>query len=124
MTDPDRATLDEAVLDELLASVEGDRAFVVELIEAYLADSAGHVEAIGAAVTAGDAEALVRPAHTLKSSSATLGASQLAATARELEMAARDGSLAGAGEEAAKRVRDEWTTTSDALRAWVAADGA
>ncbi len=124
MSEPDSATLDATVLDELLASVEGDRDFVVELIEAYLADSASHVEAIDAAVAAGDTEALVRPAHTLKSSSATLGASRLAATARELELTARSGSLAGAGEDAAKRVHDEWTTTSEALRAWVAEGGA
>lgn len=124
MTEPDALALDGTVLDELLASVEGDRGFVVELIEAYLADSAGHVDSIDAAVAAGDLEALVRPAHTLKSSSATLGALQLAGTARELEMAARDGSLAGAGEGAARRVRDEWNTASEVLRAWVAEGGA
>ncbi len=124
MSEPGAATLDTTVLDELLASVEGDRSFVVELVEAYLSDSAGHVDAIEAAVAAGDPDALVRPAHTLKSSSATLGASRLAVTARELEVAARSGSLAGGADDAAQRVRDEWSTTSDALRAWVAAGGA
>ncbi len=121
MTEPDATTLDATVLEELRASVEGDRSFVVELIEAYLADGAGHVKAIEGARSADDAEAMVRPAHTLKSSSATLGAARLAATARELEMAARTGSLAGKGTTAAERVQAEWEATSDALRSWIAA---
>ena len=96
MPDPDQGqppVLDEATLAELSASVEGDRAFVVELINAYLADGGAQVDAIEAAVAADDAEALVRPAHTLKSSSATVGALRLAAASRELEMAGRSGSL-------------------------------
>lgn len=122
MSEPDTPILDTAVLDELRASVDGDRTFVVELIEAYLADGAIHVAAIDAARATDDAEAMVRPAHTLKSSSATLGATRLAATSRELEMAAKSGSLTGAGAAAAARIPGEWTTTTDALRAWVAAD--
>ena len=39
----------------------------------------------------GDAAAIVRPAHTLKSSSAALGALRLAQIAREIEMAGRAG---------------------------------
>lgn len=120
MSDPDTPTLDTAVLDELSASVDGDRTFVVELIEAYLADGAIHVAAIDAARASDDAEAMVRPAHTLKSSSATVGAARLAATSRELEMAGRSGSLSGAGEAAAARVASEWSATTDALRAWIA----
>ncbi len=120
MSDPETPTLDAGTLDELRASVDGDRGFVVELIEAYLADGGTHVAAIEAARAADDAEGMVRPSHTLKSSSATVGAARLAGTSRELEMAARSGSLAGAGEEAAARVRSEWEATSEALRAWIA----
>ena len=123
MSEHDPALLDTSVLDELRASVEGDRDFVVELIEAYLADGATHVAAIDAALETDSAEALVRPAHTLKSSSATVGAMRLAATARELEMTGRSGSLAEAG-EAAGRVADEWRATSEALRGWISSDDA
>ena len=35
MSDSDTPDLDERILDDLLASVEGDRAFVIDLIEAY-----------------------------------------------------------------------------------------
>lgn len=124
MTGPEGETLDEAVLDELRASVQGDRAFVVELIEAYLADGAAHIEAIGTAVDADDADALVRPAHTLKSSSATLGARRIGATARELEMLGRSGTLGSGVGELVGRVREDWPATTAALRAWAGREGA
>ena len=58
-----------------------------ELVDAYLAEAPAHLDAIEAAVAAGDAAALVRPAHTLKSSSATLGAMRARRDGRD----ARDG---------------------------------
>src|SRR5574338_577980 len=91
---PDLLLVDEAVLADLLASTGDDPAFVRELLETYLAETPDQLAAIRAAIEADDAEALVRPAHTLKSSSATLGAMRLSALARELEMAGRSGSLA------------------------------
>ena len=45
-----------------------------------------------------DLDAFRRAAHSLKSNSETLGATGLAALARELETMARAGSLHGAGE--------------------------
>ena len=124
MTGPEAETLDEAVLNELRASVQGDRAFVVELIEAYLVDGAAHIEAIGAAVDAGDADALVRPAHTLKSSSATLGAARISATARELELLGRSGALGSGVGDLVGRVREDWPATAAALRSWAGREGA
>ena len=124
MTGPDAEVLNEGVLDELRASVQGDRAFVVELIEAYLVDGAAHIEAIGAAADARDADALVRPAHTLKSSSATLGAARLSTTARELETLGRSGALDSTVGDLVGRVREEWPVTAAALRGWAAREGA
>jgi HPt (histidine-containing phosphotransfer) domain-containing protein len=113
--------IDDGVLAELRASVESDMAFVRDLVDAYIADSAGCIDAIEAAVAAGDAEALVRPAHTLKSSSATVGAMPLSATARTLETAARSRALDDEETQAAAaRIRGEWEAASVALRAWLA----
>jgi HPt (histidine-containing phosphotransfer) domain-containing protein len=115
--------LDLGVIDGLRASVEGDTAFVIELIEAFLADSAMQLDAIEAAVAAGDAEATVRPAHTLKSASATLGAMPLSVAARTLEMAGRSGSLdADDARAAAASIRGEWEAAAAALHAWSAAN--
>lgn len=118
MSAPDSTALDRAVLDELLASVGHDRDFVRQLIDAYVTDSAELVAAVEAAVAADDAAALVRPAHTLKSSSATVGAARLSALARELEAAGRAGDLDPAARDQAARARDEWTTATAALRIW------
>ena len=124
MTGPEAVILDEAVLDELRASVQGDHAFVVELIEAYVVDGAGHIEAMASAVDASDAEALVRPAHTLKSSSATLGAAHVATIARELEMRGRSGTLGPAVGDLLGVVRGQWPATIAALRAWAVRESA
>jgi HPt (histidine-containing phosphotransfer) domain-containing protein len=122
VTEPAREALDIDALDGLRASVEGDTAFVIELIDAFLADSASQLTAIEAAVAAGDADALVRPAHTLKSASATLGAVRLSATARTLEMAGRAGEVGGAdARAAADAIRAEWHAAATALRAWAEA---
>ena len=122
--EPDLPILDEATLSEVRESVEGDTAFVGELITAYLADGTAHLTAIEAAVAAGDAAALVRPAHTLKSSSATVGAMRLSARARRLEEAGRSGSIDDeATRTDAGALAADWQATSDALRAWASEAG-
>lgn len=120
MSEPETPVLDETVLADLGASVNDDRSFVVELIEAFLADGEQHLAAIDAAHADADAEAMVRPAHTLKSSSATVGAMRLSATARELEMASRSGALDEATSERVARLHADWKASADALRAWAA----
>jgi HPt (histidine-containing phosphotransfer) domain-containing protein len=115
---PDLPVVDETVLAELLASTGDDPAFVRELLETYLAETPDQLAAIRAAIEADDAEALVRPAHTLKSSSATLGAMRLSALARELEMAGRSGSLAADAGELLQAAVDTWAATSEGLEVW------
>lgn len=113
--------VDDGVLAELRASVQDDTAFVSDLIDAYVADGAQLLDAIEAAVQALDAEALIRPAHTLKSSSATLGAMALSASARTLEMAGRAGTLDDpAARDAAARIHGEWEAATAAMREWIA----
>ncbi len=119
MPDPDLPVLDESVLDDLLATTEDDRAFVEELVRTYLSDTPALVDGVESAATADDAAALVRPAHTIKSSSATVGAARLSALARELELAARSGALDAAARDGLEQVRAEWTAASDALQAWL-----
>ena len=63
-----------------------------------LADAPEQLEALNASLAAGDVAGLVRPAHTLKSASASLGALGLAELCRQLELAAKAGSLEGAAE--------------------------
>ncbi len=109
----DESIIDRAVFGELLASVGGDAEFMGELIDTYLCDSDGLLAQLRGALATGDLERFRRAAHSLKSSSASFGASGLAAQARALEMMARAGSLDGAeaevsgAEESYTRVRAE-----------------
>ena len=119
MSDADVPVLDETVLDELRATTGDDAAFVRELVETYLADVPDQLSGITDAVGANDAAALVRPAHTLKSSSATVGAMRLAAVARELEMAGRSGALDGSAAAGAETANAEWRAASEAFATWL-----
>jgi len=122
MSTDDVTTLDISVLAALLDSVGGDQAFVADLVETYLADGADQLAAIDEAVRSSQAEPLVRAAHTLKSSSRTVGANRLGELSRRIEMLGRSGSTTGAGELVAE-ARTEWVDIVAALRAWLA-DGA
>ena len=119
MPEPDVPTLDERVLTELLETTGGDIDFVRELVDTYLADTPVQLDAITTAVEDDDAEALVRPAHTLKSSSATVGAMRLSSVARELEMAGRTGSLETSVRERLDTARAEWQATGEAFATWL-----
>jgi GAF domain-containing protein/CheY-like chemotaxis protein/HPt (histidine-containing phosphotransfer) domain-containing protein len=87
--------IDRAVLSRLSASMGGDDEFVAELIDQFLADAPGYMAAAREALANGDAEAVRRAAHTLKSNAATLGANELADSSRELEARAATGSMEG-----------------------------
>ncbi len=91
MPDP---TLDTATLAELLETVGNDREFLAELIETYLADSPNLFAELRAGLASGDGVSVRRAAHTLKSTSASFGATHLAALGREMEAAADAGDLA------------------------------
>jgi HPt (histidine-containing phosphotransfer) domain-containing protein len=74
------------------------RGFVVELIDTFRDDARELITALRRAVPASDLDAVRRAAHSLKSTSESLGAVGLAALARDLEAAARAGRLDGAGD--------------------------
>lgn len=112
--------LDEAVLRELLETTGDDLDFVRDLVETYLADVPAQLEGIDSAIAANDAEALVRPAHTLKSSSLTLGALRLGEVSRTLEMTGRSGTLDASARENAAMAHTEWMSVRQALDAWLA----
>jgi HPt (histidine-containing phosphotransfer) domain-containing protein len=106
------AVLDEGVLAELRESVGGDEAFVKELVDAYLTESPAYLEAVRAAAAANDTAAAVRPAHTLKSSSAAIGAMRVSLLAKRIEHAAREGQIDHA---AISDMATAWSATVDAL---------
>lgn len=122
MTDAQGPILDHAVLAALSDSVGGDDSFVADLVRTYLADGRDQLEAISAAVAARDAAALVRPAHTLKGASFTVGAMRLGETSRALEQRGRSGDLEGSDGIVAT-ASEEFEAASQALQTWLVEHG-
>ena len=85
--------IDRETYDRLLEVTGGDLEFLDELVDTYLSDSDEQLAAMRSAAAIDDPETLLRPAHTLKSSSANVGALSLAEQCRSLEMDARAGSV-------------------------------
>jgi HPt (histidine-containing phosphotransfer) domain-containing protein len=103
---PTRAGADAASLDAVDLAVlkgfedmqgEGEPDLVVELINLYLEDAPRKVASMLEAVAGADDVSLRRAAHSLKGSSATIGAFGVAALCEELEPAGKADSFRGAG---------------------------
>jgi len=103
----------EDVIDRsILASLrelqdEGDPDIVTEVGSLFIKHSPDKVNAILQSVENGDAKGLHMAAHSLKSSSAYVGAMHLSALAKELEMMGRSKELEGAS-ELAQRLKTEF----------------
>ena len=82
--------LDPEAFRHLLDITGGDLEFVDELIDTYIDDATVQLAAMREAAANGDVDAMIRPAHSLKSSSACVGALQLADACDLLERLARD----------------------------------
>ncbi|HJR02606.1 MAG TPA: GAF domain-containing protein [Methylomirabilota bacterium] len=91
---PVTGAVDRAVVDRLAAAMGGG--FVVELIDTFGEDARELIGTLRRAWSESDLDAFRRAAHSLKSTSESLGAVRLAALARDLEASARAGSLDGA----------------------------
>ncbi len=90
----------------LEALSDGDKALLQELVEAYLAGSNDLVAQMQQAAEQQDAALLERAAHSLKSSSASLGAEYLSQQSKQLELQGRTGDLHGVAEQVAALVQE------------------
>jgi HPt (histidine-containing phosphotransfer) domain-containing protein len=82
---------------ELKATLGAD--FIHELIDAYCEETPRMLDQLRQALSQNDADTFQRVAHSIKSSSASLGAFELAAQARQLEALGRDRKLADSDEK-------------------------
>ncbi len=88
MVAPPDDVLDPAVVSELRAlTLAGDPGLLQRLGASFARDAPRRVEALRAAVAAGDGEAVAFAAHTLRGSAATLGAIEVVAACRAIESA-------------------------------------
>jgi signal transduction histidine kinase/CheY-like chemotaxis protein/HPt (histidine-containing phosphotransfer) domain-containing protein len=110
--EPRMTALDTAIIGDLLDTMGGEFG---DLVRVYLEDAPERVRELESAAGTADAAAQIAPAHTLKSSSANIGATALSELARDIEHAARAGIATGPAELAAglrfeyERVAEELT---------------
>lgn len=114
MTESHRS-VDPGALDRLLEMTGGDPEFLDELILTFFKDAVVQLAAMRGAADTGASADLVRPAHSLKSNSASMGAERLSEQCRGLEADARAGAVNRAADRVAEaadefeRVRAEIT---------------
>ena len=91
------ASLDASAFEELRKLKQGGASDIVEkVIRMYLTNAPSLLEKMQGAVAAGDSDVLRDAAHTLKSSSASVGATDLSAMCQQLEALGRDGRVSEA----------------------------
>jgi len=96
-------TLDQEALGGLRAlQAPGQPSLLLRVMDLFETSAAKLMAELDQHLASGDIEAITRAAHTLKSSSANIGATQLAEQAKAVEMCGRAQDLAGCRSEAGR----------------------
>jgi HPt (histidine-containing phosphotransfer) domain-containing protein len=90
--DPNGEVIDQARMRDLMEGL-GDG--LQDVIESYLEDAPRQIQEMRVALEHGDPDDVQRVAHTLKSSSGIFGAHRMVALCQALEIACREGGIAG-----------------------------
>jgi HPt (histidine-containing phosphotransfer) domain-containing protein len=88
---PTAPALDHRPLTQLLAELDGDTEVIAELLREYLGDTPRVLHELERAIRDHDLGAIALAAHTLKGTSASVGASLLAARCDEIGRSVRSG---------------------------------
>jgi len=80
---------------ELAADLGLDENEYRELVDLFMTTGAAEFKKLKAALTAGDADTVMRSAHTLKGASGNLGLTDVSETAARIEKSADSGKLDG-----------------------------
>jgi two-component system sensor histidine kinase/response regulator len=84
------SVLDPEIVDQLRALAHAGNPDLLERLQASFArDTRARMQALRAAVAAGDADAVAFNVHALKGGAATLGAMEIVATCRQIEASPR-----------------------------------
>jgi HPt (histidine-containing phosphotransfer) domain-containing protein len=102
----------------LLEHIEDDIEFLEETVAMLDEDSPALLEEVRSAAAAGDAAALVKPAHALKSMVGNFCAGPAQAAARKVEIMGREGQLADA-DQAVQELEAEVARLLEELTAFV-----
>jgi len=113
---PPISPLDKTVLDGIRElEGAGNKGFFERIVKLYLSGAPGLVEGVLAGAEKGDMDSLLLAAHTLKSSSANVGAIGLSDLCRKIEVKARAGGPVAAGDPLLSKFEGESRTVHEAL---------
>jgi HPt (histidine-containing phosphotransfer) domain-containing protein len=118
-TSPERM-LDMSALKQLIELFDGD---ATDVIESYVSDSATQLDVMTNALNEGDDAALARAAHSLKSSSRSLGALVVGNLAEQIEMSARTAASSGAVKALLPQLRRALSQVEPLLKAELGPNG-
>ncbi len=93
---PGRPHVDPQVIEGVLVLGGGGQELLRKLVAIYLHDAPQRIAAVREGMARGDAPAVARAAHALKSANANLGAAALAELCKQLERHCRGGTTSGA----------------------------
>lgn len=111
----DLSVIDKTMIDQITELQQpGNPSILEKVIDSYLGSFSSHSENLSQAVIANDIDSMLYIAHSLKSSSATLGATALADLFREVEQLARRKTTDGAMEYLEK-IEDAFVDVKKAL---------
>ncbi|MTV47416.1 response regulator [Heliobacillus mobilis] len=113
--DEESGVIDTGLLESLRdLQEEGEPDIVADVIDIFLRDTPEKIQALHEAAQQQDIRVLTNLAHSIKSSSAGIGAVGLSACSKELELMGRQGQLDGAHEKVA-RIEAEYIKARKAL---------
>ena len=126
-TDPSRARpvdstlqdLDMAVMDQLLDLDDGAVGLLKEMCGLFREDTPGRIEALEAALAAGDMVELADVAHAIKGAAGTMGIPRLRSVAAELEGGGRKGAFSAAPALLLEQLRAAYADGMAAIEAFV-----
>jgi two-component system sensor histidine kinase/response regulator len=111
-------TIDQTAIDGIRElEGAGNQGFLERIIGLYLSGATRLVEGVLSAAEKGDAESLLRAAHTLKSSSANVGATGLSDLCRKIEGKVLAGEQVDAGDPLLSKFEGEFRSVQEALTA-------
>jgi HPt (histidine-containing phosphotransfer) domain-containing protein len=93
-------------IDRALEELEGDKEFLIVIIDGFLEQTRKQIDAIRRALSDGDSGTVVREAHSMKGGAFTLIADKLSGIAHELEIIGESGSLDRGGDVLDKLVKE------------------
>jgi len=108
--------IDSTTFEELKEAMGDD--FIPELVSTYLDETAALIQKLREALAASQSEDFRRIAHSIKSSSASLGALEFSAQAKELEFIGKAGDFNQAG-AALARLEEAWPKVKTALQEFI-----